>query len=232
MNLKETCGYITFINTGVVDIGCEQYDTNVHIIKPKRNSSFKEKRRNSQQAANTPQSTMDYIVRFDLPFLTNSSFFSVRNSFFVLKQPNPSIKNLPDLASPMDGTEITSFNIAKKLENLALRSPDENHFAITPQNQLPDNVFRSDDCNELLAKELEQLNEGDGNNKDRSPDSERYNLVSQSSIEIEICDKNDNKDDLDLIEEENEIGEVSTDRDFIEEILSNYCNLCLIQFFF
>lgn len=113
------------------------------------------------------------------------------------------MKNLAELASPMDGSEITSFNIAKNLPNLSLKSPDENYFAITPQNLSPANVYRSDDCNEILAKELEELNEiktGD----DRSPgDSERGNLVSQSSIEIEICDT-DKKDDLDSIEEEPE----------------------------
>lgn len=63
LNLKETCGYITFVNTGVMDIGCEQYDPNVHIIKPKRNSGLKEKRRSSQ-ATTAPQSNMDYIVSF------------------------------------------------------------------------------------------------------------------------------------------------------------------------
>lgn len=107
----------------------------------------------------------------------------------------------------MDGSEITSFNIAKNLSNLSLKSPDENHFAITPQNQSPANVYRSDDCNELLAKELEQLNEP--RTGDRSPDdSERCHLVSQSSIEIEICDL-DKNDDLNSIGEESEsIGEV------------------------
>lgn len=106
----------------------------------------------------------------------------------------------------MDGSEITSFNIAKNLPNLSLKSPDENHFAITPQNQSPANVYRSDDCNEILAKELEQLSEFE--KYDRSPDSERCNLVSQSSIEIEICD-NDKTDELNSIQEEPEcIGEV------------------------
>lgn len=115
-------------------------------------------------------------------------------------QPNPAVKNLAELASPMDGSEITSFNIAKNLPNLSLKSPDENHFAITPQNLSPANVYRSDDCNEILAKELEQLNEM--RIDDRSPDdSERAHLVSQSSIEIEICDT-DKPDDLDSIEEE------------------------------
>lgn len=90
----------------------------------------------------------------------------------------------------MDGSEITSFNIAKNLPNLtAFKSPDENHFAITPPNQSPANVYRSDDCNEIIAKEL-ALSLSEIKNNDRSPeDSERYQLVSQSSIEIEICDE-------------------------------------------
>lgn len=107
----------------------------------------------------------------------------------------------------MDRSEITSFNIAKNLPNSSLISPDENHFAITPENLSPANVYRSDDCNEILAKELEQLNEIEKG--DRTPDSERGQLVSQSSIEIEICDT-DKKDELNSIEEEAEsIGEVS-----------------------
>lgn len=101
------------------------------------------------------------------------------------------------------------FNLAKNLPNSSLKSPVENHFAITPQNQSPSNVYRSDDCNELLAKELEQLNDVD-KSYDRSPDSERSHLVSQSSIEIDICDA-DTKDELDSIEEEEpeSIGEVN-----------------------
>lgn len=126
----------------------------------------------------------------------------------IFFQPNPAVKSLPELASPMDGSEITSFNIAKNLPNLSLKLPDENHFAITPQNQSPANVYRSDDCNEILAEELEQLSEIEKG--DRSPDSERCNLVSQSSIEIEICD-NDKNDELNSIQEEPEsTGEVKT----------------------
>lgn len=64
LNLRETCGYITFINTGVPDIGCEQYDTDVHLIKPKRHSGAKERRRSSQPQQHIVQSpSMDYIVR-------------------------------------------------------------------------------------------------------------------------------------------------------------------------
>lgn len=55
------------------------------------------------------------------------------------------------------------------------------------QNQSPANVYRSEDCNEILEKELEQLNE--------SNKVDRFNLVSQSSIEIELCDIGDEKID-------------------------------------
>lgn len=87
-------------------------------------------------------------------------------------QPKQPKKSLAELASPVDGSEITSFNITK---NLSLQCPNENHFAILPQNSSPANVYRSDDCNDLIAKELEILN-----------DRGHSNLVSQSSIEIEI----------------------------------------------
>lgn len=35
LNLENTCGYLTFVNTGVCDIGCENYDINVHLERPK-----------------------------------------------------------------------------------------------------------------------------------------------------------------------------------------------------
>lgn len=64
LNLEETCGYITFINTDVPDLGCENYDPDVHLVKPvKRNSGAKDRRRSSQTQQNVVQSpSMDYIV--------------------------------------------------------------------------------------------------------------------------------------------------------------------------
>lgn len=63
LNLKETCGYVTFVNTGVPDIGCEQFDEDVHLIQPKR-SNTKERRRSNQVPTilqpNNPES--EYIV--------------------------------------------------------------------------------------------------------------------------------------------------------------------------
>lgn len=90
----------------------------------------------------------------------------------------------------MDGSEITSFNIAAKPIGASLKSPDENYYALTPQNCSPANVFRSDDCNELLAKELADLDYADADKED-----DRRNLVSQSSIEIEICAEDEKKID-------------------------------------
>lgn len=31
--MESTCGYITFVNTGVIDIGCEDHDPNVRLGK-------------------------------------------------------------------------------------------------------------------------------------------------------------------------------------------------------
>lgn len=66
LNLVETCGYVTFVNTGVPDIGCEDYDTNVHIQKPKPRSSLnvKERRRSSQMSSDGSVNT-EHIVSID-----------------------------------------------------------------------------------------------------------------------------------------------------------------------
>lgn len=62
LNLKETCGYITFIRTGARDIGCENYDINVHLVKSKRLLNVKDQR-NSMQKQNPVQPTnVNYIV--------------------------------------------------------------------------------------------------------------------------------------------------------------------------
>lgn len=67
LNVKETCGYVTFIKTGVRDIGCENYDINVHLVNTKRTSTVaKEQQRNSIIQKQTPipgqPSTLNYIV--------------------------------------------------------------------------------------------------------------------------------------------------------------------------
>lgn len=60
LNLKETCGYITFIKTGVRDIGCENYDINVHLTKAKGSVAAKEERR--QKSNPVPPTHLNYVV--------------------------------------------------------------------------------------------------------------------------------------------------------------------------
>ncbi|KAJ6641278.1 Protein FAM91A1 [Pseudolycoriella hygida] len=145
LNFDNTCGYITYIKTGVPDLGCESYDENVSLARPK---SRKDRRHSS-------------IGGF-IPRMENS----------------PSIQSIP-LQSPMD--EVTSFNVIRKTDdNFTLKSPNEDYFAITPSNSSPANVFRSADCNELLAKELAGLED----NLSDQDEEKSKGLYSQSSIEI------------------------------------------------
>lgn len=37
IDLENTCGYITFVNTGVIDIGCENHDPIVRLGKTTKN---------------------------------------------------------------------------------------------------------------------------------------------------------------------------------------------------
>lgn len=122
LNFENTCGYVTFVKTGVPDLGCECYDENVSLARPKSRKD----RKNSS-------------IGSTIPRMENS----------------PSVQSIT-LQSPTD--EITSFNVIQKTEtSYTLKSPNEDYFAVTPTNSSPANVYRSDDCNELLAKELAGL---------------------------------------------------------------------------
>lgn len=161
LNLSSTCGYITFLNTGVPDLGCEaNYDVNVHLKRPERRKG----RRNSGPSV-TPS--------------MEDSTISKDASFGEAIPLTPTAPN--ELLTPMDGSEIT-IHKSKSNELAKLKSPDEEHFAVTPKSTSPSNVFRSEDCNELLETELAELAQCEG----------RYGggkeLVSQNSIEIAIVD--------------------------------------------
>lgn len=174
MNLKNVCGYITFLRSGVPDIGCEDFEMEISLQRPKTKKPGKV----------VPVSV---VTRPDT--LVNI----------------PRDISLQDLQSPLDSTEITSFNKNKTVIEGSLsllKSPDENYFAVSPQNTSPSNVFRSSDCNELLQHELEKLDEND-KKADESVTIPR-NMVSQSSIEIELVD-----DDKSEKEEEEYVGEVN-----------------------
>lgn len=136
LNFINTCGYITLVNTGVRDIGCDSSYLDVHLERPKSKKQLKQLSINKE-------------------------------------------KPMKELMSPMDGSEITNFKIPQQSDKL--KSPDENYFAITPPidslSPSPSNVFRSEDCNEILESELAILNE----------EAKRTGqLVSQGSIEVPI----------------------------------------------
>lgn len=148
MNLRNVCGYITFVRTGVPDLGCEEFDINVSLQRPKIKKPGK----------------VVAVTVAERP----SSLLNIPRDF-----------SFQDLTSPLDSTEITSFNKNKTVIEGALKSPEENHFAASPQNSSPSNVYRSSDCNAVLQSELKSL---DGEDEMRIP----KNLVSQSSVEIEL----------------------------------------------
>lgn len=129
LNFENTCGYVTYVKTGVPDLGCEFYDENVSLTRPKSRKDRKSS-----------------LIGGAIPRMQNS----------------PSIQSIQ---SPMD--EITSFNVIQKTEKtFTLKSPNEDYFAVTPLNSSPANVFRSDDCNELLAKELAGLEDNSSDQDD------------------------------------------------------------------
>lgn len=177
LNLKNLCGYITFVKTGVPDLGCEEFDINVSLQRPKIKIPGK-------------------VVAVDKNIPRPSTLMNI-----------PKDISFQDLLSPFDSTEITSFNKNKTVIEGTLKSPEENHFASSPQNSSPSNIYRSSDCNEVLKHELETLDQGDM----KIP----RNMVSQSSIEIEMA-QDDNKE-----KEEEYLGEV---RNFLRFYDKNHSN--------
>lgn len=164
LNLKNVCGYITFVRSGVPDWGCEDFEMDIHLQRPK---------------SKKPGRVVPALVNI------------------------PKDMSFQDLQSPMDSTEITSFNKNKTIiesSGLTLKSPDENYFAASPKDASPSNVFRSTDCNELLQQEIENMSIEEKELKIPR------NMVSQSSIEIELG--NDDSERMEDVREEY-LGEVS-----------------------
>ncbi|XP_062134514.1 protein FAM91A1 [Drosophila sulfurigaster albostrigata] len=119
LDLRQQCGYITFLNTGVPDLGCEEYELQVRLKLPQRK-------------------------RGSLP-------------------------------TPAGGGATKSQHVPNtdQLTSYQLKSPDENHFAATPEHG-PANDYTSADCSQLLASELANC---------ASP---RGELVSQNSVELPL----------------------------------------------
>ncbi|KAG5678046.1 hypothetical protein PVAND_007752 [Polypedilum vanderplanki] len=165
LNLNDVCGYITFLNTGVPDLGCEEFEMDVCLQRPKSKKPGK-------------------VVAIDNTSRPNT-----------LSTISKDI-SLQDLQSPLDSTDIIMQFDKNKTATVidaslsTLKSPDENHFAASPKNISPSNVFRSVDCNEVLENELEKLNESDKKVDDDEKVIPKH-LVSQSSIEIELDNSSD-----------------------------------------
>lgn len=160
MNLKNVCGYITFLRSGVPDFGCEEFEMDVCLQRPKN--------KKPGRVIPVEQSRPNTLSNI------------------------PKDTSYQDLQSPLDSTEITSFNKNKTVIEgslLLLKSPDENYFAASPQNSSPSNIFRSADCNELLQHELEKMDLRDANPDENIVVPKR--MVSQSSIEIELGEDNE-----------------------------------------
>ncbi|XP_005190226.2 protein FAM91A1 [Musca domestica] len=130
LDLQHHCGYITFVNTGVADIGCEQYELEVHLKHPRSKLKAVRKDNQSLDKENTQQ---------DVPN--------------VLKLDEEKME-AKDLLSP-DQTELCSFARATSSpQHQNLKTPDENYFASQQTSQEPSAVYTSADCSELLATEL------------------------------------------------------------------------------
>lgn len=170
IDLRQQCGYITFLNTGVPDLGCEEYELRVR-LKPMQRQ---------KRSSITP---------------APSKSLNVPNS---------------DAATPATA-EITSFT---------LKSPDENHFATTPEHG-PANEFTSPDCSQVLASELAKC-------------SSRADLLSQSSVEIPMAEE-----EVSPVEEEEDATEewtllevnfgvplfdVDTNTRICEQLVRGLCN--------
>jgi hypothetical protein len=164
--------------------GCDDYDVNVRLERAKLKKQSIPNSKNSSDNPN-PRCSPPKELNF-------------------LQQP---CNNMLDLNSPMDSTEITSFNKNKTIINASatnLKSPDENYFSQTPQNRSPSNIFRSEDCNELLGKELDSLNEEKA--------TSGKGLVSQNSIEIAIDDSSS------LLSDDGKFEKISTDPEYVGEV--------------
>lgn len=161
LDLENMCGFITFVNTGVPDIGCEDYDVNVHL------------RHSKSKIKNTANAETSKQVKTNKENVPNLKQEEEEELLDAITSPTT------EAASELIGF-VRSPGKQKVVPNL--KSPDENYFANSPQNSSPSNVFISDDCNELLASEL--ANCGDLAADGSCSQGNKPELVSQGSVEI------------------------------------------------
>lgn len=149
------------------DIGCEEFELDVRLEKPKPRNSRK------LSAPGRGIENKNFV-----PTSLNLATTTINTTTSTL-EPTSSLAPPPitDLLSPLDGSEVTTFN-QKHQSNSAdtLVTPLDDFVTITPLNiKSPANDFRSDDCNELIMRELDLL---------ESKENAKRELVSQSSVDV------------------------------------------------
>lgn len=135
LNFANTCGYITFLKTGVKDIGCEEDVVDVRLQRPQRRRSSVAGKGHAKREMNIP----------------------------VTQQPGEGGEKrketvgVAELLSPNDDVDISTFQ-------RRFTSAEEEHFGTVvespPSGGSPANEYRSADCNELLESELDTLSSG------------------------------------------------------------------------
>lgn len=142
VNLENSCGYLTFVNTKVPDIGCDDFTLNVRLERAKHKKSSGTAKPSKEAKG-----------------IENKNYVKEKGMIQVAPP-------ITDLLSPLD-SEITAFNTLEPQQS-SLMTP------ISPAQ-----VFRSDDCNELIEKELDILED---------EENKRKVLNSQSSVELLVLD--------------------------------------------
>ncbi|XP_075161230.1 protein FAM91A1 [Haematobia irritans] len=129
LDLKHHCGYITFVNTGVSDIGCENYELEVRLKHPRSKLKAIKKENVAKEIVPNTNAKVDE------------------------EQLEPK-----DLLSP-DQTELCSFTRSSNSPQHNLNTPDENYFASTTNNNNnePSAVYTSE-FSSVLASELANCN--------------------------------------------------------------------------
>lgn len=140
LNFTNTCGYVTFLKTGVKDIGCEEDVADVKLQRPQRRKSSAAGKLSAQQQKKRKD--------LDIPVAIT---MTAANDNLATSPGEDRKDSVAELLSPNDDVDISTFQ--KKL--LA----NEEHFATgtSPKSGSPANDYRSADCNELLQSELDTL---------------------------------------------------------------------------
>ncbi|KAL3277185.1 hypothetical protein HHI36_012536 [Cryptolaemus montrouzieri] len=140
IDIECNCGFLTFVNIGVLDFGCASRDRTVRLIPSSRKSS----------SAISGHSKIQRINQEELPEPLEPTCILNENFNFSNKS--------------NDNVVVDTSNTQSE-EECKLQSPDETHFANTPSNDSncpsPANGFTSHECSKLLQEELDELDKKD-----------------------------------------------------------------------